>query len=98
MFKDAFIAALATTDSNFPLQLWDRLTPQVLYCSNMMRASRIDPTKLTYEILYGPYDWKRDSLAPLGCKAVIYKDGDMRGSWTLQGVDGWYLGPSMDHY
>ncbi len=28
-FKDAFIAALATTDSNFPLQLWDRLMPQV---------------------------------------------------------------------
>ena len=28
-FKDAFIAALATTDSDFPLQLWDKLTPQV---------------------------------------------------------------------
>jgi hypothetical protein len=26
-FKGAFIAALATTDSNFPLQLWDRITP-----------------------------------------------------------------------
>ena len=32
MFKAAFIAALATTDSNFPLQLWDRLTPQVEDC------------------------------------------------------------------
>jgi hypothetical protein len=28
-FKAAFIAPLVTTDSNFPLQLWDRLTPQV---------------------------------------------------------------------
>ncbi len=28
-FKDAFIAALATKDSDFPIQLWDRLTPQV---------------------------------------------------------------------
>jgi hypothetical protein len=28
-FKDAFIAALATNDSDFPLQLWDKLTPQV---------------------------------------------------------------------
>ena len=25
-WKDAFIAALATTDVKFPLQLWDRLT------------------------------------------------------------------------
>jgi hypothetical protein len=28
-FKAHFISALATTDSKFPLQLWDRLTPQV---------------------------------------------------------------------
>jgi hypothetical protein len=27
-FKAHFISALATTDSKFPLQLWDRLTPQ----------------------------------------------------------------------
>jgi hypothetical protein len=28
-FKDAFIAVSATTDSDFPLQLWDRLTPKI---------------------------------------------------------------------
>jgi hypothetical protein len=38
-FKDAFIAALATTDSEFPLQLWDRLTLQVSDTLNLMRAS-----------------------------------------------------------
>ncbi len=95
-FKDAFIPALATTDSEFPLQLWDRLTPQVLNCLNMMRASRIDATKSAYETLYGPYNWDRYPLAPLGCKAVIYEDGG--GLWASRGVDGWYLGPSMDHY
>jgi hypothetical protein len=26
-FKDAFIAALASTDINFPIKLWDKLTP-----------------------------------------------------------------------
>jgi hypothetical protein len=97
-FKDAFIAALATTDSDFPLQLWDKLTPQVQDTLNMMRASRVDPTKSAYEILNGPYDWNRYPLAPLGCKAVIYEDGDTRGSWASRGVDGWYLGPSKDHY
>jgi hypothetical protein len=45
MFKDAFIAALATTDHDFPLQLWDKITPQVINMLNMMRASRVDPTK-----------------------------------------------------
>jgi hypothetical protein len=28
-FKDAFIVALATTGCDFPLQLWDKLAPQV---------------------------------------------------------------------
>jgi hypothetical protein len=44
-FKDAFITALATTDRDFPLQLWDRLTPQVITTLILMRASRIDPTR-----------------------------------------------------
>ena len=42
-WKDALIAAIATTDSDFPLQLWDRLTPQVQDCLNLMRTSRINP-------------------------------------------------------
>jgi hypothetical protein len=98
-FKAAFIAALATTDSTFLLQLWDRLTPQVQSTLNMLRASRIDPTKSVYEILYGPYDWNRYPLAPLGCKAVVYyEDNVARGSWALRGVDAFYLGPALDHY
>ena len=35
-FKDVFIAALATTDVDFPLQLWDKLTPQVQTCLNLI--------------------------------------------------------------
>ncbi len=97
-FKDAFIAALATTNSNFPLQLWDIITPQVQNTLNMMRASCINQTILAYKQLNGPYDWNRHPLAPLGCKAVIYKDGSTRGSWASRGVDGWYLRQSMDHY
>jgi len=39
-FKDAFIAALTTTDRDFPLQLWDRLAPQVQDTLNLIHASR----------------------------------------------------------
>jgi hypothetical protein len=89
---------LATTDSNFTLQLWDQLTPQIQDTLNLLCASLIDPTKLAYEILNRPYDWNRYPLAPLGCKAIIYKYGNTHGSWALRGVDVWYLGPSKDHY
>jgi hypothetical protein len=64
----------------------------------MMHASRVDPTISAYEALNGPYDWNRYPLALLGCKAVVYKDGDSRGSWASRGVDRWYLGPSKDYY
>jgi hypothetical protein len=56
-FKDEFIAALATTDVDFPLQLWDKLTPQVQNCLNLMRCFRIDPSKSAYKTMNGPYDW-----------------------------------------
>jgi hypothetical protein len=55
-FKAHFICALATTDSKFPLQLWNRLTPQVKNTLNMLHPSRLDPTMLAYEALYIPYD------------------------------------------
>jgi hypothetical protein len=97
-FKDAFIAALTTTDSDVPLQLWDKITPQVQGTLNLMQASWINPAISTYKALNRLYDWNQYLLAPLGCKVVVYKDGDTRGSWALQGIDGWYLGPLMDHY
>jgi hypothetical protein len=97
-FKDAFIVALATTKCNFPLQLWDRITPQVQDILNLMRASRINPDILAHKAINGPYDWNQYPLAPLGCKAVVYEDGDNRGSWASWGIDGWYLGPSKEHY
>jgi hypothetical protein len=50
-FKDAFIAALATTDSDFPLQLWDKSTPQVQNTLNMIRVTRINQTISAYEQL-----------------------------------------------
>ena len=97
-FKNHFISAIATTDEDFPLQLWDRLTPQVVDTLNILRPSRVDPSKSAYEVLEGPYDWNRYPLAPPGCKAVIYEDPDARGSWAPRGIDAWYLGPSKDHY
>ncbi len=97
-FKAHFISALATTDSEFPLQLWDRLTPQVEHTLNMLQPSRLDPTKSAYEAIHGPYDWNHFPLTPLGCKAVIYKSPETWGSWASRDTDAWCIGPSMEHY
>ena len=55
-FKDAFIAALATTDCNFPLQLRNKLAPQVQDTLNLLRELRINPIILAYEAINGPHN------------------------------------------
>ncbi len=97
-FKDTFIAALAMTDRDFPLQLWDKLAPQVQDTLNLLWTSRTNPEISAYEALNGPYDWNKYPLAPPGCKAIIYKAPAVHGSWASRGTDAWYLGPSKDHY
>jgi hypothetical protein len=63
-----------------------------------MGRSQINPAISANEAMNGPHDWNQYPLAPLGCKAVVYKNGDTRGSWASRVIDDWYLGPSMDHY
>jgi hypothetical protein len=86
-FKDAFIAALATTDRDFPLQLWDRLAPQVQDTLNLLQASRINPNISAYEALNSPYNWDRYPIAPPGCKSIIYEAPGVRGLWASRGTD-----------
>jgi hypothetical protein len=97
-FKVHFISALATTDGKFPLQLWDHLIPQVESTLNMMRPLCVNPNISTYKAIHGPYDWNCFSLAPPGCKAVVYKSPETLGSWGSRGIDAWCVGSSLDHY
>jgi hypothetical protein len=62
-FKNRFIGALGTTDVDFPIQLWDKLSPQVQDSINLLRRSRIKPNVSTYKALEGPYDWNSYPIA-----------------------------------
>ena len=97
-FKDAFISTLATTDQDFPLQLWDKLARQVQDTLNLLRALRSKPAISSYTELNGPYNWNRYPLAPPGCKAIIYEAPAVRGSWAACGTNAWLLSASKDHY
>ena len=68
MFKDAFIATLATTGSNFPLQLWDKLAPQAQDTLNLLRALRVNPAISAYKALNSPFDWGDIHLLPLDAR------------------------------
>ena len=52
----------------------------------------------TYMALEGAFDYKKTPLAPPGTKVVIHEKPEKRASWATHGVDGWYLGPAVEHY
>ena len=98
-FKNHHISGLCTTDPDWPLQLWDKMTEQSVITLNILRPSRIDPTKSAYHQFHGKrYDWNAHPMAPPGTKAIIYLDPKSRTSWGARGLDAWYCGPALDHY
>jgi hypothetical protein len=68
---------------------------EIEYVATSFSPARTD---LALKLLNGPYNWNHYPLALLGCKAVVYEDGDTQGSWASCSVDEFYLGPSKDHY
>jgi hypothetical protein len=98
-FKDHFIAGLSSADDNFPARLWDRLLPQAEITLNLLRNSRMDPTKTAYEAVSGiNFDYNATPLAPPGCKVLVHEKPSQRASWEPHGVPGWYLGAATEHY
>jgi hypothetical protein len=98
-FKDHFIAGLSSADEHFPIRLCDRLLPQAELTLNLLRNSRIDPTKTAYEAVFGrKFDYNATPLAPPGCKVLVHEKPSQRASWAPHGVTGWYLGPATEHY
>ena len=97
-FKNHFIAGLASTDPNFPLSNWCRLLPQAELTLNLLRPSRLNPKLSAYALLEGTFDFTRTPLAPPGTRVIVHEKTTQRLTWAPHGVDGWYIGPAMDHY
>ena len=98
-FKNHLISGMSCTDSEWPLQLWHKLTEQALITLNLCRTSRKEQQKSAYHSYHGHrYDWNKNPMAPPGTRAVVYLPVVGRPSWGPQGIDAWYCGPAMDHY
>ena len=72
VFKDHFVSVLCGTDDKFPLKLWCRILRQAEHQLNMLRISRVDPSKSSFEIMNGSHDYNANPFAPLGCKVEIH--------------------------
>ena len=69
-FKNRFNGALEQLTVSSPSYCGINLQD----CINLLCHPCILPTKLVYETLEGPYDYNCYPLAPLGTRAIIYKD------------------------
>jgi hypothetical protein len=97
-FKNHCVAMLCSMDTQFPIHLWDRLTPHVDITLNLLRQLRINPKLLAHAQLHGIFDYNKTPLAPPGKNVIIHEKPDHRGSWAPHGLNGWYVGPAMEHY
>ena len=98
-FKNHFISILCSTDSAFPLKLWDQLLDQALITLNLfLRNSRVYPALSTQAQLYGAFDFNRTPLGPPGTQVLIHELPDKRGTWSPHAVLRSYTGPATEHY
>ena len=97
-FKNHFLSGIATTDPAFPIHEWDRLIQQAVLTLNLLRNTRINPKLSSYAYIFGTFNFSATPLAPPGTRIVAHIKPDKRESWAYHGLDGWYVGPSMEHY
>ena len=96
--KHHIIAALAGADLSFPMKSVKHTMPQIELTLNLLRQSRRNPTMSAWEQLHGTYDFNAWPLGPLGCRILCHEKPDDRPSWGLHGKEGFYVGPTQDHY
>jgi hypothetical protein len=89
---------LACLGPDFPVSEWDRLFFQVGLTLNLLRSSRVNSKLSAYAYLHGHFDFNKTPLAPMGTKVLVHLKPDQRPSWAYHGTEGWYVGPSMEHY
>ena len=97
--KNHLIAVLSTTDPSFPTELYDELIPQAEITLNHLRPCKHRPDISAYEGLHGTkFDFSAHPIAPGGVKVLVFEPPDLRGTFAPHGLDGFYLGPALDHY
>jgi hypothetical protein len=97
-FKSHFKAVLAGVDDTFPMRLWDRLLPQTILTLNLLRQSNAVPTVSAWQYVKGNFDYNKTPLAPMGCAVQLHQSNDIRTTWAMKSIDGWYLQSSLEHY
>ena len=88
IFKNHFIAGLASLPDSFPMSEWDRLIEQAVLTINLLRNSRLNPKLSAYAFANGVHDFNAHPLAPPETKLVAHEKPTHRNTWSLHSQDG----------
>jgi hypothetical protein len=90
-WKNHFVAGLCSTNTKFPMHLWDRLLPQVTITLNLLRPSRRNPQILAYQMLEGNYDFNSTPWHHQAPKSYYTRSrtNEEHGTHTERTVDIW---------
>jgi hypothetical protein len=72
--------------------------PQADITLSLLQSSRRWPRLSAYACINGIFDFNQSPLAPPGTRVVVHVTADQRHNMAPHGVDGWYVGPSTEHY
>ena len=97
-FKNYFIAGLSSVHKLFPMHLLCRLIPQGIFSLNLLSGSIMNPKLCAHAQVHGDFDFNATPPAPSGTKIVIHEKPGVRGSWSLRGIYGWYIGYAPFRY
>ena len=98
-WKNHFIATLATTSPKIPISQWHKLLPLAELTLNCLLPWHPNPAISAYHGLTGAkFDFRAHPIAPAGTAILIHEPPESCGSWAINGVPGFYLGPAVLHY
>ena len=97
-WKNHFCAGLATCNPKPPLAEWNLLMPQAEITLNLLRSSRGYQNLSAYNCLHCTFHYLSTPLCPPGTRIIAYITPSQHTNMAHHGIDGWYVGPSMDHY
>ena len=97
-WKNHFLAGIATLDPIFPIQEWDRLLPQCDITLNLLRSSSRQTNLSAYAATLGNFNFNQSPLSPPGTRVLVHETTKQCATFAPHGVNGWYIGPSLDHY
>ena len=97
-YKNHLTAGVISLPDDFPITVWDCLTPQGDWSLNIMRPCRFNPKLSALEALEGAFHFTSTPFAPPGTKVLAHEKTGRRASWGFHANKGWYIGPALNHH